>query len=281
MQSRIPKRIIQTGREINQPLRIRAMIANLKLLNPDFEYVYFDESKVESFMNEEFPEYRRVFDSFAYPIQKYDFFRYLVVYRLGGFYFDLDMMLAEPLTSLLRYSCVFPFEGLTLSQLLISEYQMDWEIGNYAFGAAAGHPFLKKVVENCIKSQNEPEWIQRMMKGVPFLSRSEYRILYSTGPGLVSRTLAENADLSKSVKVLFPEDVSDAKSWNRFGDYGVHLMEGSWRFRKSLVLRRIEQIVEGQKIERLIRQSRKLGKTRNHVTLEDQDSDERRNFSAS
>lgn len=269
MQSRIPKRIIQTGREVEQPLRNRAMITNLKLLNPDFEYVYFDEPRVESFMNEEFPQYREVFDSFPYPIQKYDFFRYLAVYRFGGFYFDLDVMLAEPLTSLLQYSCVFPFEGLTLSDLLRSQYNMDWEVGNYGFGAAPGHPFVEKIIENCIRGQRDPHWVKPMMKGVPMLSRSEYRILCTTGPGIVSRTLAENDELGKTVKVLFPDDVCDVKKWNRFGEFGIHLMEGSWRFRRNLILRRIEQILEIREIHRLLKQSRRLGKTREHATVEE------------
>ena len=61
-----------------------------------------------------------------------------------------------------------------------------------------------------------------MMRGLPYLSRDEYFVLNTTGPGLVSRTLAENPELAKTVKVLFPEDVCDEANWNRFGDIGVH-----------------------------------------------------------
>src|ERR1700730_2525464 len=143
MQHRIPKRIIQTGKDIHQPLRNRAVMSNIRLLNPDYEYLFFDDGQVEEFVEREFPHYRAVFDSFQYSIQRYDFFRYLAVYRYGGFYFDLDVMLASDLSSLLNSGCVFPFEGLTLSRYLRKHYKMDWEIGNYAFGAAAGHPFLK------------------------------------------------------------------------------------------------------------------------------------------
>jgi len=41
MQQSIPKRIIQTGNQVDQPLRNRALMANLKQLNPDYEYVFF------------------------------------------------------------------------------------------------------------------------------------------------------------------------------------------------------------------------------------------------
>ena len=84
----------------------------------------------------------------------------------------------------------------------------------------------------------------------------------TTGPGLVSRTLAENPELANTVAVLFPEDVCDPKSWNRFGDLGVHLMDGSWRPRKGYVQRRFAQLWEVRTMRRLIEESRKLGTTR-------------------
>src|SRR4029077_5545531 len=137
-----------------------------------------------------------------------DFFRYLAIYRLGGFYFDLDVILATDLSPLLPTGCVFPFEGLTLSRLLRS-YGMDWEIGNYAFGATPGHPFLEAVIENCVRAQKDPSWVKPMMRGLPFFFRDECLVLNTTGPGLLSRTLAENAELATTVTVLFPDDVCD------------------------------------------------------------------------
>jgi hypothetical protein len=87
---------------------------------------------------------------------------------------------------------------------------MDWEIGNYAFGASAGHPFLEAVIQNCIRAQRDPDWVAPMMRGTPFLSKDEFYVLNTTGPGLVSRTLAENPELAMNVEVLFPDDVCDA-----------------------------------------------------------------------
>jgi len=264
MPHRIPKRIIQTGKHVEQPLDIRAMVTNVKLLNPDYEYLFFDDDGVRKFIEQEFPQYREVFDSFQFPIQRYDFFRYLAVYRYGGFYLDLDIMLASGLSSLLEYECVVPFEGLTLSPFLRNHHQMDWEIGNYAFGAAPGHPFLESVIENCVRAQKEPRWVKPMMRGLPFLFRDEFLVLNTTGPGLFSRTLAENADLARSVTVLFPDDVCDLVKWNRFGEFGVHFMEGSWRTRGSHARRRLAQHWENWKMQGLLKQSLKLGKTR-HV----------------
>lgn len=263
MQARIPKRIIQTGRRRDPPLAHRAAIANLKLLNPEFEHEYFDNARVDTFVRDEFPQYVDVFQSFKYPIQRYDFFRYLAVFQLGGFYFDLDVFLASPLDPLLPDCCVFPFEGLTFSQFLRRRYDMDWQIGNYAFGASAGHPFLERVIENCVRAQREPEWIAPMMKGMPPLSLGQFHVLNTTGPGLLSRTYAEHPALASTIKVLFPDDVCDVATWNQFGDFGIHLMDGSWRSGSGgFIRRRLALRWEDWMMQRLIRESAKSGRIR-------------------
>ena len=261
MISSIPKRIIQTNKSLDLSLLEKAAVANVRLLNPDFEYLFFDDRQVEEFIDGAFPQYRRVFDSFIVPIQKYDFFRYLAVYHFGGFYLDMDVFLASSLSELLDCGCVFPFEGLTINAWLRDEHHMDWDLGNYAFGAAAGHPFLRAVIDNCVRAQTDLCWGQAMGKSIPRIFRAELRVLYTTGPWLVSRTLAEFPGAQRQVKVLFPDDVCDPQYWNRFGQLGVHLMGGSWR-KRGFVKRRLQNYWEVFMTKRTLKESRKLGKNR-------------------
>lgn len=264
MQYRIPKRIFQIGKDVHQPLRNRAAMASVRLLNPDYEYSFFDNAQQRQFVDREFPHYLAVFDSFRFLIQQCDFFRYLVVYRYGGFYFDADVLLASGLSALLDYGCVFPFEALTLSHFMRNNLEMDWQIGNYAFGAAPGHVFLEAIIENCIRGQKDPNWVKPMMRGTPPLVKDEFLVINSTGPGLVSRTLAENANLAKTVTVLFPDDVCDVRNWNCFGEWGIHLMNSSWRPERSFFRRRFSNYWWGWIQDRRVKQSLKLGKTRHH-----------------
>jgi len=260
----IPKRIIQTAKIAPQSLRTRAMVSNIRLLHPDYDYLFFDDEGVEKFIDREFPQYRKVFDAFRFPIQRYDFFRYLAVYRYGGFYFDMDVLLASDVSGLEEAGCVFPFEGLTYSRYLRTQHKMDWEIGNYAFGAAPGHQFVEAIIANCVRAQKDPAWVRPMMRGLPPLSKWEFYVLYTTGPGLITRTLAENPDLAKTVMVLFPQDVCDFNNWNRFGDIGVHLIDASWRINKGRVWRRLAGECEGWMLRRLVRESAFSGKVRYH-----------------
>ena len=255
-------RIIQTGKSFDLPLLSRAAVANVRLLNPDFEYLFFDDKRVEEFLDEKFPEFRSVFHSFRVPIQRYDFFRYLAVYYFGGFYLDLDVFLVSSLSDLLEYGCVFPFEELTINMFLRREYEMDWEIGNYAFGAAAGHPFIHAIIENCVKAQRKPNWVKDMMRPIPRMFRDRFYVFNTTGPGLVSRSLAEYPDAAKQVKVLFPENVCDSTKWSRFGEYGVHLMEGAWHKRTGVLRRRLFAVWMSWTRKKLLKESLRLGVSR-------------------
>jgi mannosyltransferase OCH1-like enzyme len=259
MTEKIPRRIIQTDKSANLPIRSKAAATNLRLLNPDFEYLFFDDNQVGKFIDTEFPQYRSVFESFPVRIQRYDFFRYLVVYRLGGFYFDTDVFLTSSLEDLLAFRCVFPFEELTVHSFLPKQYGMDWEIGNYGFGAVAGHPFLDAIIKNCVRAQQHPEWAEAMMKSIPRMFRNEFFVFDTTGPGLVSRTLAEYPGARDQVNVLFPEDVCEPNSWHCFGSYGVHLQSGTWRAPKGFVRRRLNKLWESATRKALMKESMKRG----------------------
>jgi len=236
---------------------------NLKLLHPDWEYVFFTDEDIKRFINAEFPEYRVAFDAFEKPIQRVDFFRYLAIFRLGGFYFDLDVLLSRPLTDLLGYESVFPFEELTINRFLRKRYNMDWELGNYAFGAASGSRFLAAVIENCIRGQTDPIWLKAMMRGVTSWNRADFYVLNTTGTGLVSRTFAERPELAAEVRVLFPKDVCDRANWHLFGDYGVHTMSSSWVTTGHSFRRRIANRLDALSRARLLPESLRRGPVRN------------------
>ncbi len=263
VQYRIPRRIIQTGK-YDQSLRSRAVMSNVKLLNPDYEYLFFTDAQVKEFIEREFPDYRSVFESFRFAIQRYDFFRYLAVYRYGGFYLDLDVLLASGLSGLLQHGCVFSFEMLNVNAFMRSQLGMDWQVGNYAFGAAPRHPFIEAIIKNCVRGQKNPDWIKPMMRPSPPLMKDEYFVVNSTGPGLVSRTLAENPEMAQMVTMLFPDDVCDRRNWWHFGNYGIHIMDGSWRPSKSRIRRKLANYALGWMQRRCVKESLKLGKSRTH-----------------
>jgi hypothetical protein len=269
----IPARTIQIDDrgEQNLPPLSRSAVATVRRFNVGFEHLFFDDARMHDFVEQHFPQYRRTFHAFTFPIQRFDFFRYLAIYKFGGFYFDTDVFLGRDLSPLLEMECVFPFEALTTNDFLRRVCGMDWEVGNYAFGAAPGHPFIGELIRNCVRSTEDPDWAMPMMQSIPRLFRDEFTVLFTTGPGMVTRTLAESRNISRRVSVLFPDDVCDQKNWNLFGDYGVHVMQGRWRGSKHLVRRRLLRMWQSRRLHRLVEESKTLGKQRsfNHCGVQE------------
>lgn len=263
MHELIPERIVQIwGGGSQLSMLSKAAQANARLLNPGYEYCFYDDERIEAFVAEHFPQYAETMRSFRFPIQRYDFLRYLIIYRFGGFYFDLDLLLVSGLSGLVGSGCVFPFERLAWATYPPTRHAMDWEVGNYAFGASAGHPFLGAVIANCIRAQKDRAWLDEVLRTLPWILREELFVIYSTGPGLVSRTLGEYSRAGGRIEVLFPDDVTDRRTWNRFGDYGVHLREQSWRKPRNSIRRRLVSFVERRIEQRAIDRARTAGRER-------------------
>ncbi len=257
----IPLRIIQTG-PARLPLFLQAASVNVRLLHPGFEYMFFGDAEADDLVATHFPEYREAYHSFRFRIQKYDLFRYLAIYHYGGFYLDLDIFLAHDVSRYIRHKCVFPFEELTPIRYFRDQYGIDWQIANYAFGAEPGDAFVGAIIENCLRAKADPSWVSPMMKGIPKPIAENYYVTNSSGPGLVSRTLADNPQLAKNVTVLVPPDVGEPELWHQFGSVGVHKMASSWRSRQSYLVRRVQRFWDTWTFHRVLADGRKRGKTR-------------------
>jgi Mannosyltransferase OCH1 and related enzymes len=249
---------VLTAQAPSLSLSCRASMVSATLLHPDYEHIFLDDAAINEFLKRECPEYEAVYFALS-GVQRFDFVRYLAVHHYGGFYFDLDVYLARSLEPLRQHSCVFPFEELTLSRYLRQQHRWDWELGNFGFGAEAGHPFISAVIRNCVRAFQEPTWAAQLTSNIPAPFRKQFVAPNMTGPGLITRTLAENRDLQATVTILFPEDVRDEASWHRFGDYGVHLMNASWRQKDGFVRRRFARAWEQRTRQRLNRDSHRLG----------------------
>jgi len=139
---------------------------------------------------------------------------------------------------------------------------MDWEIGNYAFGAAAGHPFIHAIIKNFLKGGERAGVGTSNDETIPRIFHVEYYVPNTTGPGLVSRRLAEYPDAALQVKVLFPKNLCDSINWHRLGAFGVHLMGSTWRRRKGILRRRLTSLWESRTRKKLLKESVGLGESR-------------------
>ena len=92
--------------------------------------------------------------------------------------------------------------------------------------------------------------------------RDDFLVLSTTGPLLLSRTLAENPEISEDVTILFPADVRCPATWHKFGRVGIHLMEGSWRKSERGGRRRLRLLWEWWMVRKFMTESARLGAAR-------------------
>jgi len=154
----IPRIIHQTFYDRVLPERLQQNVDRLRVMNPDWEYRFYDDADIAAFIKENYPPavwaYFQRIDP-VYGAARADIFRYLLLYKFGGVYLDIKSSALEPFNATLQPNDQFilskwhradgDYEDFgklyDLRHLEGGEYQQ-WHII-----CAPGHPFLKEVLE--------------------------------------------------------------------------------------------------------------------------------------
>ena len=102
--------------------------------HPGYEYKFWNDSSAEALIRQEYPWFLSTWKSYSYPIQRADSLRYLILYRYGGIFLDLDLHCRRSLGPLRRFEFISP-----------EAYPVG--ISNGFLMTSARHPFFKVLVE--------------------------------------------------------------------------------------------------------------------------------------
>ena len=61
-----------------------------KALNPDWEYMFWLDNDLELFVERNYPEFIKLYQSYPKIVQRTDLGRYLLMHKFGGVYADID-----------------------------------------------------------------------------------------------------------------------------------------------------------------------------------------------
>lgn len=152
----IAKNIFQSWHTKDLHPLVQAKIDFIKAINPDYTYYLYNDADMDTFVNENFKgEIADCYNRLNIIVAKVDFWRYLVLYKYGGVYLDMDSSIERPLYELIRDedSAIITAEGNP-------NLYVQW-----ALIFSKGHPILKKtiylIVEN-IKTNKYPNNIHKM-----------------------------------------------------------------------------------------------------------------------
>lgn len=183
---KIPKIIHQTFKTSSLPNELLENVEFIKEMNPDFEYRFYDDNDCIDFIRKNYPEEKlKLYLSIneKYGAARADYFRYLLMYKVGGVYLDIKSTTTTPLRETLRHT----------DEYLLSHWPgKDWSnILNYEFGefqnwhiiCKPGHPFLKKTIE--LVEENIKNYKSGMGKEA---------VLFTTGPIPYSKAILSLLD---------------------------------------------------------------------------------------
>jgi len=185
---KIPNIIHQTFISKKLPPEIMNIIINNKKICPNCEFRFYDDNDCDIFIKNNFEEkiynaYKSIND--VYGAMKADFFRYCVLYKIGGIYLDIKSKINYPLFKIINKD--------DICLLDIPRYDLEpWRINSPTYEQwllifAPNHPYLLEIINtivNYIEVKYEPK-----INGITKLN-SKQKILHVTGPD--SFTLAIN-----------------------------------------------------------------------------------------
>ena len=216
----IPKIIHQTWKTNEIPEKWLAFEKKVKALNPEWEYRLWTDADNERFVKNEYPEFYDIFKSFSRGIMRADVIRYLIMYKVGGVYLDLDYEVLQPF-NFKNYSVVLP------QNRSISYGDKQDELGNCIFASVPRHQFWADVISDL---QNNPPIVD-----------SYSQIIDATGPGLLTRIYNNKVyeDIYLPERLVYhppsPNNKKDVDKIKNNGiSLGIHHPWGSWKERWTL-----------------------------------------------
>jgi len=152
----IPKNIFQSWHTTDLHPDIQKQINKIKELNPEYTHKIYTDDEIDTFVNQYFPgEIAECYNRINIIVSKVDFWRYLILYKYGGVYLDMDSSIDKSLDDLIK-----PTDKAIITAEGNPHMFVQW-----ALIFSKEHPILKRtidmVVDN-IKNNRYPNNIHKM-----------------------------------------------------------------------------------------------------------------------
>lgn len=149
-----------------------------KKYNPEFEYILWDQEKIENLIKTNFPQFLEKHNSFPQLMQKIDSAKSMILYTHGGVYVDIDSECTKNISDLINKNEIVLAKCDINIFIRMFMYKTTNEIIQAGFMATVkNHPFWKYCVHLMLKEdinkgmfETHEQWIHRI-----------------TGPGMYTR----------------------------------------------------------------------------------------------
>ena len=170
---KIPKIIWQTYKTHEIPSKWIPSPESLKTHHPSWSYHFVTDEDIRKFVEQEYPQYLNLYDRVGAEIKhicRVDMVRCLLLHKYGGFYIDLD------------YKALKAFDPLFVGDADIYVFKTPNMGNSYTNSFMASKPKVEFWIK-CI------ELIQYRLDNCPWYIFGDLRVLWTTGPGLLTSVL--------------------------------------------------------------------------------------------
>ena len=158
-------------REANKTyIKLKTYRDSWKIKNPTWCHIEWNKILSDKFVRNFFPEHYEMYKSYTYEIQRCDSIRYMILYRYGGLYADMD------------YYCNKSFDEV-FSRYKASLYLVQTPNGiskcvsNSLMYSMPRHPFWKCFLIEMERSKDTPIYYSKHLT-----------VMFTAGPGILNRT---------------------------------------------------------------------------------------------
>lgn len=216
MTSQIPKIIWQTYKLPYRDLPEYALEAanTWTDMNPTWAHRYMDDEQVFSFVKEEYgDEWYDIFkNKCIVGVMRADLWRYMVIYKYGGVYTDLDTHCVVPIDSWIET------EEFADKKMIINAEYID-QIANWTFAATPGHPALGHVLDTIKENFKNPNY-----NDIHFVHNITANTIWSRGIfDYLEYELVGDNKLPKVDLISNPQDVADFNAKPKAVESGLYM----------------------------------------------------------
>jgi mannosyltransferase OCH1-like enzyme len=161
----IPKIIYQTWKTKELPIEVKKIQEKIISINPGYKIELYDDNDIDYFIKNNFDNnIYNAYNKLNVGAAKADLWRYLILYKYGGIYLDIDSNILKPLDLIIKEDDI----------AIISREGGPSNFLQWLMIFSKNHPILKDVIDNCIYN---------------IMNETTEFIVDLTGPGVFTKSI--------------------------------------------------------------------------------------------
>lgn len=180
--------------EAEIPAKFKDNIKKIKQTNPDYQYKLWDEIAIIQLVHQN-KLWLETYYKLQYLHQKVDFAKYVILYKYGGIYLDIDSYTSKSLTSLL--DDFYNYDTI-VSSMNLNSVEAYFTVGKKIMlnNGVIITKINSKVMENLIND------VSKSTNDCSFYNSKYACIMMTTGPQIFTKSLLKSSSTPNLVKIL-------------------------------------------------------------------------------